>query len=94
MIGTMELNQIDFLQKIVTKAYEKENVGLHVLRSDGTFGVVGSVIRVPLHERPSEATKGQPRATVVQPIAYVADDDECDCPRDFGAAQQRLEDVG
>jgi UDP-N-acetylglucosamine pyrophosphorylase len=44
--GFFASQEVDLSFKIVKKAYEKENVGLHVMKEDGTFGVMGLLMRI------------------------------------------------
>lgn len=60
--------------KIVEKAYEKENVGLHVMWPNGTFGVMGSLTRLSEPRRQLQDLAKRKGRTPIQSVTHPHDD--------------------
>ena len=60
--------------KIVEKAYEKENVGLHVMWPNGTFGVMGALTRLHESRGQFQNTEKRKGRAAFQSIAHANHD--------------------
>ena len=69
-IGQVNQSQVDLSFKFVQKAYPSENVGLHVLNSDHTFGVMGFLKRVHQHDARGKEFEGCKWGFTVQSVSH------------------------
>ena len=75
-LGFFIQEKLDLSFKFVSKVQERENVGLHVIREDGTFGVLGFLKRVRQFRRFGKGFKKRKRWPFIQSISHPNHDRE------------------